>query len=190
MGVAGMGRGMQLCGVGGGDGGRRWRGGEVAAFRLRTHGVDYGGRTAGTARRLRLLPSPWPAAAGTAWRPTEQPRLPQADPGCALGHRARPQRPVHSLELPVRRSTRRRWCSLAPSAPSSEALWGDAGGRRARGTRGMRWPCLAWGLASSQSDGGLPPPHRTCRQIFVPRLRRTARRNFILAPTCGLAAWH
>lgn len=47
---------------------------------------------------------------------------------------------------------------------------------------------MAWGLASSQSDGGLPPPHRTCRQIFVPRLRRTARRNFILAPTCGSAA--
>lgn len=60
MGVAGTGRGMQLCGVGGGDGGRRWRGGEVAAFRLRTHGVDYSGRTAGTARRLRLLPSPGP----------------------------------------------------------------------------------------------------------------------------------
>lgn len=35
-----------------------------------------------------------------------------------------------------------------------------------------------------------PPPHRTCRQIFVPRLRGTARRNFILAPTCGSTAWH
>ena len=78
----------------------------------------------------------------------------------------------------------------SPNAPSSKFLRGDPSGRKAGGMQGMGGPCLAWGLASSQSDGGLPPPHRTCRQIFVPRLRRTARRNFILAPTCGSAAWH
>lgn len=80
---------------------------------------------------------------------------------------------------------------LAPDIPSPKALRGNPSGRKAGGVQGPGGgPCLAWGLASSQSDGGLPPPHRTCRQIFVPRLRRTARRNFILAPTCGSAAWH
>lgn len=46
---------------------------------------------------------------------------------------------------------------LSPNVPSPKALWGNPSGKKAGGMRGMGGLCLAWGLVSSQSDGGLPP---------------------------------
>lgn len=129
-------------------------GGKVAVFCLRTHGVYYGGHVAGmagTAGTLAFIPA---CCTGSGMETPKQPCLTrQVDPG-----RACSRCPVNSTELPAYRSSQGAAVPLAPNVPSSKGLRGDPSGRKAGGMQGMGGgACLAWGLASSQSDGGLPP---------------------------------